>query len=97
VFQNNSSCCFITFLFPEIAISIKEYVSFFIVTDYGIRCVVLDDSVSLPYYYYCTEKFALMRDFLFMFYIYIFLGFKTSGDAFRLPHSIAFDCSIRPF
>ena len=24
-------------------------------------------------------------------------GFKTSGYAFRLPYSIAFDCSIRPF
>ena len=24
-------------------------------------------------------------------------GFKTSGDAFRLPHSIAFCCSIHPF
>ena len=23
--------------------------------------------------------------------------FKTSGDAFRLPYSIAFGCSIRPF
>jgi len=32
-------------------------------------------------------------------YIYIFIlrGFKTSGDAFRLPYSIAFDCSSRPF
>jgi len=24
-------------------------------------------------------------------------GFKTSDDAFRLLHSIAFDCFIRPF
>ena len=24
-------------------------------------------------------------------------GFKMSGDAFRLPYSIAFGCSIRPF
>ena len=24
-------------------------------------------------------------------------GFKTSGDAFQLPYSIAFGCSIRPF
>ena len=24
-------------------------------------------------------------------------GFKTPGDAFRLPYSIAFGCSIRPF
>ena len=39
-------------------------------------------------------------------YIYIFVcvyvcvrarGFKTFGDAFRLPYSIAFCCSIRPF
>jgi hypothetical protein len=31
-------------------------------------------------------------------YIYIYIcGFKTSGDAFRLPYSIAFGCSIRPF
>ena len=31
-------------------------------------------------------------------YIYTYIGpFKTSGDAFRLPYSIAFDCSIRPF
>ena len=29
--------------------------------------------------------------------IYILRGFKTSGDAFRVPYSIAFDCSIRPF
>jgi len=29
--------------------------------------------------------------------IYILRGFKTSDDAFRLSHSIAFDCSIRPF
>ena len=29
-------------------------------------------------------------------YIYILRGFETSGDAFRLPYSIAFDCSIRP-
>ena len=28
-------------------------------------------------------------------YIYILRGFKTSGDAFRLLYSIAFDCSIR--
>jgi len=28
---------------------------------------------------------------------YIYCGFKTSSDAFRFPHSIAFDCSIRPF
>ena len=26
----------------------------------------------------------------------ILRGFKTPGDAFRLPYSIAFDCSIRP-
>ena len=40
-------------------------------------------------------------------YIYIYMCvcvcvcvcvcFKTSGDAFRLPYPIAFDCSIRPF
>jgi hypothetical protein len=28
---------------------------------------------------------------------YIYCGFKTSSDAFRLPYSIAFDCSIHPF
>jgi len=28
-------------------------------------------------------------------HIYV-CGFKTSGDAFRLPYSIAFGCSIRP-
>ena len=28
---------------------------------------------------------------------YILCGFKTSGDTFRLPYSIAFDCSIPPF
>jgi hypothetical protein len=28
---------------------------------------------------------------------YILRGFTTSDDAFRLPHSIAFCCSIRPF
>ena len=27
----------------------------------------------------------------------ILRGFKTPGGAFRLPYSIAFDCSIRPF
>ena len=31
-------------------------------------------------------------------YIYIYIcDFKTSGDAFRLPYSNAFGCSIRPF
>jgi hypothetical protein len=35
--------------------------------------------------------------FYIYIYTYILRGFKTSGDAFRLPHSIAFDCSIRPF
>ena len=29
--------------------------------------------------------------------LYILSGYKTSGDAFRLPYSIAFYCSIRPF
>ena len=31
-------------------------------------------------------------------YIYLFINaLLTSGNAFRLPHSIAFGCSIRPF
>jgi hypothetical protein len=30
-------------------------------------------------------------------YIYILRSFKTSDYAFRLPHSIACDCSIHPF
>jgi hypothetical protein len=30
-------------------------------------------------------------------YICILRGFKSSGDAFLLPHFPAFDCSIRPF
>jgi len=30
-------------------------------------------------------------------YIYILRCFKTSGDVFRLPYSIVFDCSICPF
>jgi hypothetical protein len=36
---------------------------------------------------------------LYMYYVcmYVLRGFKTPGDAFRLPYSIAFDCSIRPF
>ena len=35
---------------------------------------------------------------IIIIYIYIYIcSFKTSGDAFRLPYSIAFDCSIRPF
>ena len=32
-----------------------------------------------------------------MWRLYITRSFKTSGDAFRLPYSIVFDCSIRPF
>ena len=28
--------------------------------------------------------------------LYILRGFKMSDDAFRLSHSTAFDCSIRP-
>jgi len=36
--------------------------------------------------------------YYFIIYIYIYISrFKTSGDAFRLPYSIAFDCSIRPY
>jgi hypothetical protein len=34
---------------------------------------------------------------VFNIYIYILRSFKTSDDAFRLPYSIAFDCSIRTF
>jgi hypothetical protein len=35
---------------------------------------------------------------VFLAVLYILMcGFKTSGDAFRLPYSIAFGCSIRPF
>jgi hypothetical protein len=34
---------------------------------------------------------------LILYSTYILRGFKTSGNAFRLPHSIAFDCYIRQF
>jgi hypothetical protein len=45
----------------------------------------------------------VIEPLLYYIYIYIYIyiytlrGLKTSGDAFRLPHSFASDCSIRPF
>jgi hypothetical protein len=33
---------------------------------------------------------------VFVTFIYVLRGFRTSDDAFRLSYSIAFDCSIRP-
>jgi hypothetical protein len=49
---------------------------------------------------------SVIRHSRVFFYIYIYIyyilhiyvcSFKSSGDAFRLPHSIVFGCSIRPF
>ena len=49
----------------------------------------------------CTPTYTLMvlkgTTLLLVFSLYVLRGSKTSDDAFRLSHSIAFDCSIRPF
>ena len=43
------------------------------------------------------KQFLKERLFKTVIYIYILRGFRTSGNTFRLPYSIAFDGLIRPF
>jgi hypothetical protein len=63
-------------------------------TNTQISQVHLFPSGSIYFYFWCIISIYIYT----YIYTYIYMcGFKTSGDAFRLPYSIAFSCSIHPF
>jgi hypothetical protein len=78
---------------------------FYVINIYLWRCIMQKSSPWLGYIWttmgYCWTrnywKQMNLNVLIYILYICILRGFKTSGDAFRRPHSSASDCSIRPF
>jgi len=63
----------------------------------SIENIVVVRMILIPYKSFVSSwKFVTLVTYVSI-YIYIERCFKTSGDAYRLPYSIAFYCSIRPF